>query len=203
VDNPHHAHMSRSVQNSHPHFFGDAQANRQPTRILERPNSRSHEAGIRTSMSKLAIHEGPRPHQNNRMQNSGYWPNQPHPNHYAGPPPQRPMQNNSFTPQRPMQNIGFTPQRPFQTGGFPQQRPINGVPPPLPPSNWIGKQPTGGPTGVPAKHDPRTTLDKQLKQDNLRSQQDKRQQATKVYRVKTQATNGNGLSESGKQEPAA
>jgi 5'-3' exoribonuclease 2 len=62
----------------------------------------------------------------------------------------------------------------FQTGEFPQQRPINGVPPPLPPSNWIGKQPSGGPTGVPAKHDPRTNLDKQLKQDNLRSQQDKR-----------------------------
>jgi len=99
-----------------------------------------------------------------------------------------------------MQNINFTPQRPFQTGGFPQQRPVNGVPPPLPPSNWIGKQPSGGPTGVPAKHDPRTVPDRQPKQDNPRSQQDKKQQATKVYRVKTQATNGNGLSESGKQE---
>ncbi|CAL4944836.1 unnamed protein product [Urochloa decumbens] len=200
VDNSNHAQMSRSVPNSHPQFFGDTQANRQPMRILERPNSRSHEAGIRASMSKLTIHEAPRPHQNNRVQNSGYWPNQPHPNHYAGPPPQRPMQNISFTPQRPMQNISFTPQRPFQTGGFPQQRPVNGVPPPLPPSNWIGKQPSGGPTGVPAKHDPRTAPERQLKQDNPRSQQDKRQQATKVYRVKTQATNGNGSSESGKQE---
>ncbi|CAN6308967.1 unnamed protein product [Urochloa humidicola] len=193
VDNSYHAQMSRSVPNSHPQFFGDAQANRQPVRILERPNSRSHEAGIRASMSKLTIHEGPRPHQNNRVQNSGYWPNQPHPNHYAGPPP-----------QRPMQNISFTPQRPFQTGGFPQQRPVNGVPPPLPPSNWIGKQPSGGPMGVHAKHDPRIAPERQPKQDNPRSQQDKRQQATKVYRVKTQATNGNGLSESGKEEePAA
>lgn len=59
--------------------------------------------------------------------------------------------------------------------------------------------------GVPAKHDPRTAQDRQPKQDNSRLQQDKRQQATtKVYRVKTQATNDNGLSESGKQEePAA
>lgn len=59
--------------------------------------------------------------------------------------------------------------------------------------------------GVPAKHDPRTAPDRQPKQDNSRLQQDKRQQATtKVYRVKTQATNDNGLSESGKQEePAA
>ncbi|OEL36318.1 5'-3' exoribonuclease 4 [Dichanthelium oligosanthes] len=185
VDSPYHAHMPRSVPNPRPQFFGDAQANRQPTRILERPNSRSHDADMHASMSKLTIHEGPRPHHNNRMQNSGYWPNQPHPNHYAGP-----------LPQRPMQNISSTPQRPFQSREFLQQRPVNGVPPPLPPSNWIGKQPSGGHTGVPAKHDPRTAPDRQPKQDSLRSQQDKRQQATKVYRVKTQDTNGNGLSES-------
>ncbi|AQK62379.1 5'-3' exoribonuclease 4 [Zea mays] len=190
VDNPYHAHMSRSVPNPHAQFFGDSQANRQPMRILERPDSRSHDAGIRASMSKLTIQEGPRPHQNNRMQNSGYWPNQPHPTHFTGPPA-----------QRPMQNISFTPQRPFQTGGFPQQRPVNGAPPPLPPSNWIGKQPSGCHMSVsPAKLDPRTAPDRQPKQDNPRSQQDKRQQATKVYRVKTQATNVNGLSEPGKQE---
>lgn len=193
VDNPYNAHMSRSVPNPRPQFFGDSQVNGQPMRILERPNSRSHDAGIRASMSKLTIQAGPRAHHNNRMQNSGYRPNQPHPNHFAGPPA-----------QRPMQNISFTPQRPFQTGGFPQHRPVNGVPPPLPPSNWIGKQPSGGHMIVPAKHDPRTAPDRQPKQDNPRLQQDKRQQATKVYRVKTQATDGNGLSELGNQEePAA
>ncbi|KAL6638032.1 hypothetical protein ACP70R_025604 [Stipagrostis hirtigluma subsp. patula] len=194
VDNPYHSHMSRSVPNPRPHFFGDAQANRQPVRVLERPKSRTHDADIRSSMSKLTIQEGPRPHQNNRMQNSGYWPNQPHPNHYAG-----------FPPQRPVQNISFIPQRPFQAAGFPQQRPVNGVPPPLPPSNWIGKQSSGGHNGVPAKQEPRPAPDRQHKQDNPRLQHDKRQQATKVvYRVKTQASNGNGLPESGKQdEPAA
>uniref|UniRef100_A0A0A8YE86 Uncharacterized protein n=1 Tax=Arundo donax TaxID=35708 RepID=A0A0A8YE86_ARUDO len=215
VDNPYHAHMSRSVPNPRPQFFGDAQANRQPVRLLERPNSRTHDAGVNSSMSKLTIQEGPRPHQNNRMQNSGYWTNQPHPNHYAGFPPQRPMQNTSFTPQRPVHAAGFPQQRPVQAAGFPQeppvqdagfqqQRSVNGIPPPLPPSNWIGKQPSGDHTGVHAKQDPRSGVDRQPKQDNPRSQHDKRQQATKVvYRVKTQAANGNGLSESGNQDEAA
>uniref|UniRef100_A0A0A9DDD1 Uncharacterized protein n=1 Tax=Arundo donax TaxID=35708 RepID=A0A0A9DDD1_ARUDO len=204
VDNPYHAHMSRRVPNPHPQFFGDAQANRQPVRLLERPNSRTHDAGIHSSMSKLTIQEGPRPQQNNRMQNSGYWPNQPHPNHYAGFPPQRPVQNASFTPQRPVQAAGFPQQQPVQAAGFQQQRPLNGIPPPLPPSNWIGKQPSGGRTGVHAKQDPKAAPDRQPKQDDPRSQHDKRQQATKVvYRVKTQAANGNGLSESGNQDEHA
>ncbi|GJM96893.1 hypothetical protein PR202_ga13767 [Eleusine coracana subsp. coracana] len=197
VENPYHAHMSRSVPNPRPQFFGSALSNRQPVRIMERPNSQSHNADIHLSMSTLTIQEGSRPHQNNRMQNSGHWPNQPLPNHYAGVPPQRPMQNN-FTQQRPVQTAGFRQQRPVQTAGFPQQRPVNGISPPLPPSNWIGKQPSGGHMGAPAKQNPKTVPDRQPKQDNLRPQHDKRQQATKaVYRVKTQAANGNGLSESG------
>lgn len=204
VDNPYHAHMSRSVPNPRPQFFGGTQGNRQPVRIMERPNSQAHNADIHSSMSKLTIHEGPRPHQNNRMQNSGHWPNQPLPNHYAGLQPQRPMQNSNFAQQRPVQTAGFRPQRPVQTAGFPQQRPVNGIPPPLPPSNWIGKQPNGGHMDAPAKQNPKTAPDRQSKQDNPRSQHDKRQQATKVvYRVKTQAVTGNGLSESGNQEPTA
>ncbi|GJN23042.1 hypothetical protein PR202_gb10658 [Eleusine coracana subsp. coracana] len=195
VENPYHAHMSRSVPNPRPQFFGSAQSNRQPVRIMVRPNSQSHNADIHSSMSKLTIQEGSRPHQNNRMQNSGHWPNQPLPNHYAGIPPQRPMQNN-FIQQRPVQTAGFR-----QTAGFPQQRPVNGISPPLPPSNWIGKQPSGGHMGAPAKQNPKTVPDRQPKQDNPRPQYDKRQQATKaVYRVKTQTANGNGLSESGSQE---
>jgi 5'-3' exoribonuclease 4 len=206
VDDPYHAHMSRSVRNPRPQFYGGTQANRQPMRIKERPNSQTHNAGIHSSMSQLTIQEGPRPHQNNRMQNSGYRPNQPlPPNHNAGFPPQRTMQNIRSTQQRPFQTAGFSPQWPVQTAGFPQQRPVNGIPPPLPPSNWIGKQPSGRHMGVAARQDPKTAPDRQPKQDNPRLQHDKRQQATKVvYRVKAQATNGNGLSESGNQdEPAA
>lgn len=222
VDNPYHAHMSRSAPNPRPQFFGEAQSNRQNVRILERPNTRSHDGGIHSGMSKLTIQDGPRGHQNNRMQNPGYVPNQPYPNQYAGFPPQRPMQNN-FAPHRPVQNAGFPQQRPVQNSGFPQQRPVqnagfpqqrpvqnagfpqqrpvqnagfmpqqpvNGVPPPLPPSTWIGKQTSGGgQKNIPAKQDPRAN--RQPKQDNPRSQHESRQQAAKVvYRVKSQAPNG-------------
>jgi 5'-3' exoribonuclease 4 len=172
MDNPYHAHMSRGAPNPHPQFYGGTQANRQPVRIMERPKSQTHNAGIHSSMSKLTIQEGPRPHQNNRMQNSGHWPNQPLPNHNAGFPPQRPMQSDHFTQQRPVQTAGFPPQRPVQTAGFPQQRSVNGIPPPLPPSNWIGKQPSGGHTGVAAKQDLKTAPDRQPKKDNPRSQHD-------------------------------
>lgn len=159
VDNPYHAHMSRSAPNPRPQFFGDAQANRQNVRILERPNNRNHDGGIHSGMSKLTIQDGPRMHQNPRMQSPGYFPNQPYPNQYGGFPPQRPMQNANFTPQRPFQNAPFPQQRPAQNAGFAQQRPVqnavfpqqrpvqnagfmhqqpvNGVPPPLPPSTWI------------------------------------------------------------------
>ncbi|KAM0884299.1 hypothetical protein ACQ4PT_031076 [Festuca glaucescens] len=212
VDNPYHTHMSRSAPNPRPQFFGEAQGNRQNVRILERPNSRSQDGGINAGMSNLTIQDGPRMHQNNRMQNPGYIPNQPYPNQYAGFPPQRPMQNTNLAPhrparnagfpqQRPVENAGFPQQRPVQNAGFPQQRPVqnagfmhqqpvNGVPPPLPPSTWIGKQTSGGgQKGIPAKQDPRTN--RQPKQDNPRSQQESRQQAAKpVYRVKSQAPNG-------------
>lgn len=191
VDNPYLAHMSRSAPNPRPQFFGEAQTNRPNVRILERPNTRSHDGGINSGMSKLAIQDGPRMHQNNRTQNSGYFPNQPHPNNYAGFPPQRPMQNTNFTPQRPVQNAGLSQQRPVQNAGFLHQQPVNGVPPPLPPSTWIGKQMSGGQTGKPVKQDPRATTHRQPKQDNPRSQHENRQQAAKVvYRVKSQAPNG-------------
>ncbi|VAI37926.1 unnamed protein product [Triticum turgidum subsp. durum] len=180
VDNPYHAHMSRSAPNPRPQFFGEAQPNRQNVRILERPNNRNHDGGIHSGMSKMTIQDGPRMHQNPRMQSPGYFPNQPYPNQYGGFPPQRPMQNASFTPQlpfqnapfpqqRPVQNAGFAQQRPVHNAGFAQQRPVqnagfmqqqqpvNGVPPPLPPSTWIGKQPSGGQAGTPARQqDPRT-----------------------------------------------
>jgi 5'-3' exoribonuclease 2 len=70
-----------------------------------------------------------------------------------------------------------------------QQQPVNGVPPPLPPSTWIGKQTGGGgQKGISAKQDPRTN--RQPKQDNPRSQQESRQQAAKpVYRVNSLAPN--------------
>ncbi|KAL5210007.1 hypothetical protein ABZP36_005630 [Zizania latifolia] len=185
-----HYHMSRSVPNPRPAFFSDAQGDRQNVRILERPNSRSHNNSIHAGMSRLTIQEGPRVHQNNRMQNSGFVPNQPHPSQYAGFPPQRPMQNVDFTPERgPSQYAGFPQQRSVQAGQQHQQA-VNGVPPPLPPSTWIGR-PISGVPGVPVKQDPRTAMDRQPKQDNSRSQHDKRQQAAKVvYRVKSQDPNG-------------
>uniref|UniRef100_A0A0D9ZEC4 5'-3' exoribonuclease n=1 Tax=Oryza glumipatula TaxID=40148 RepID=A0A0D9ZEC4_9ORYZ len=190
VENSYNGHMSRSVPNSHPQFFGHAQANRQNVRILERPNYRNNDSAIHSGMSQLTIQDGPRMHQNNRMQNSGFSPNQPHPNQYAGFPPQRPMQNSSFTPQRPAQYSGFPHQRPVQIG-LQHQPAVNGIQPPLPPSAWIGRPISGVPAGVPAKQDPRMAMDRQPKQDNSRSQHDKRQQATKVvYRVKGQGPNG-------------
>ena len=212
VDNPYPPHMSRSAPNPRPQFFGEAQASRQNMRILERPNTRSHDGGIHSGMSKLTIQDGPRMNQNNRMQNPGYSPNQPYPSQYAGFPPQRPMQNTNFAQHRPVQNAGFPQQRPIQNAGFPHQRPVqnagfpqqrpvqnagfmhqqpvNGVPPPLPPSTWIGKQTSGGgQKGTPAKQDPRAN--RQPKQDNPRSQHESRQQAAKVmYRVKGPAPNG-------------
>uniref|UniRef100_A0A0D9W034 5'-3' exoribonuclease n=1 Tax=Leersia perrieri TaxID=77586 RepID=A0A0D9W034_9ORYZ len=192
VENPYPRHTSRGVPNHQPQFFGDAQANnRQNVRILERPNNRNNDSALNSGMSKLTIQDGPRMHQNNRMQNSGFSHNQPHPHQYAGFPPQRPVQNVGFTPQRPGQYAGFPQQqRPVQIG-LQHQPAVNGVQPPLPPSAWIGRPISGAP-GVPAKQDPRTAMDRQPKQqDNSRPQHDKRQQAPKaVYRVKGQGPNG-------------
>ncbi|KAL5219105.1 hypothetical protein ABZP36_019789 [Zizania latifolia] len=183
-----HYHMPRSVPNSRPQFFSDAQGNRQNVKMLERPNSRSHDDTILAGMSRLTIQEGPEVHQNNRTKNPRFLPNQPHPSQHAGFPPQGPMQNFNFTPQRPAQYAGFPQQRPIQAGQQ-HQHAVNGVSPPFPPSTWIGR-PISGVPGVPAKQDPRTAMDRQLKQDISRSQHDKRQQATKLlYRVKSQGPN--------------
>ncbi|XP_073006236.1 5'-3' exoribonuclease 4 [Typha latifolia] len=159
------------------HFFPDVQVNRPNIRILERSNYQDRDINIKAGMSKLTIEEGPSSQQYQGMPNAGYQPN-----------------------QQFIQNTGFPPQRSNQSAGFPPKQPIEnaGIPPPFPPMSWIDKPMSGGYVGGFNQQEPMNLTDREParfnmggfdRQDNSRGLYDKRQQVSKVYRIKSQTSN--------------